>query len=60
MIILSIVLCLFANAIRWAELADNTTTVTFKDYCKVNNGITIKFNLVWIMITIIIYLMQTL
>jgi len=56
MITLSIVLCLYANAIRWAELADNTSLRTFKEYLKVNNYITIKYNLVWFLITFVIIL----
>lgn len=56
MIILSITLCLFANLMRWAELADNTTVRTFKDYIKANNYITIKYNFVWFLITLIVYL----
>jgi len=55
MITLSVVLCLFANAIRWTELADNTTVRTFKDYLNYSNKITIKYNFVWVLITLVVW-----
>jgi len=56
MIILSIILCLYANIIRWADLADNTTVRTFKDYINYSNKITITYNICWFIITLIVYL----
>jgi len=55
MIILSIVLCLFANLMRWAELCDNTTVRTFKDYINYSDKIAIIYNFVWWLITITIW-----
>lgn len=51
---ISIILCIFANCIRWAELADNTAVRTFKDYLKYNKYITLKYNFVWLLITCIL------
>jgi hypothetical protein len=58
MLLLSFILCLFANIYRWAELADNTSLRTFKQLLKVNDYITIKYNIVWWLITLIIYLIS--
>lgn len=59
MILLSIVLCLFANIVRWAELADLTNVLTLKDYFKYNNRVSITYNAVWVLITFIIWLLTT-
>lgn len=55
MIILSIVLCLFANLIRLAELYDLTNVQTLKDYFRYNKGISITYNLTWILITFVVW-----
>lgn len=55
-IITSIILLIYANVIRWAELADNTYVRNFSDYIIYNNYITVKYNLLWILITSCIYL----
>lgn len=57
MITLSIILCLFANSIRWADLADNTTVRTFKDYINYSNKITILYNIIWFLITFIVWVL---
>jgi len=54
MIILSTILCIFANCIRFAELADYSIITSFKDYLKINNYITLKYNFVWLLITCIL------
>lgn len=56
MIILSITLFIFINIFRWAELADNTTVRTFKDYINYNEKIAIHLAFVWCLITLIVYL----
>jgi len=56
MIQLSIILCIFANAIRWADLADNTTVRSFKDYINYSRKIAIGYNFVWFMITLLVWL----
>jgi hypothetical protein len=43
MITLSTLLFLFANAFRWAELADNTTVRTLKDYINYNRKIFVGY-----------------
>lgn len=52
MIILSITLFIFINIFRWAELADNTTVRTFKDYINYNEKIVIRLAFVWFLITL--------
>ena len=56
MIILSITLFIFMNLFRWAELADNTTVKTFKDYIKYNEKIVIGLTFVWFLITLVVWL----
>jgi hypothetical protein len=56
MITLSIVLCLFANLIRWAELRDNTTVRSFKDYVNYSDKIVIAYNVAWIILTAAVWL----
>lgn len=56
MIILSITLFIFINIFRWAELADNTTLRTFKDYINYNEKITIRLAFVWFLITLVVWL----
>lgn len=56
MILLSIILFIFINIFRWAELADNTTVRTFKDYINYNKKIAIRLAFVWCLITLIVYL----
>lgn len=51
MILLSIILCLYANLIRWADLADNGIIITFKDYINYQNKIVIAYNVCWFLIT---------
>jgi hypothetical protein len=55
MIALSIILCVFANCVRWADLADNTTTRSLKDYINYSNKTTIVYNIIWVLITFIIW-----
>lgn len=55
MILLSIILCLFANIVRLAELYDLSNVQTLKDYFKYNRGISITYNLVWALITFIVW-----
>lgn len=52
MIILSIILCIFANVIRWADLADNATVRSFKDYFVYNDNSSIMYNIIWALITV--------
>lgn len=54
MIILSTILCIFANYIRFAELVDYTIITGLKDYLKINSYITLKYNFVWLLITCIL------
>lgn len=56
MIALSITLFIFINIFRWAELADNTTVRTFKDYIDYNEKIAIRLTFVWFLITLIVWL----
>ena len=56
MIVLSITLFIFINIFRWAELADNTTVRTFKDYINYNEKIAIRLAFVWFLITLIVWL----
>jgi hypothetical protein len=55
MIILSILLCLFANIVRWAELAD--TVRTFKDYVNYSDKIAIVYNITWFLITLVVWVL---
>ena len=55
MITMSIVLFIFANVFRWAELADNTTVKTFKDYINYNKKIVIAFSFCWFLITLAVW-----
>lgn len=48
-------LCLFANLIRLAELYDLTNVQTLKDYFRYNKGISITYNLTWILITFVVW-----
>ncbi len=57
-ITISILLCLFANVIRWAELADNTTVRSFRDYVRFNEHSTIKYNLIWFLLTVMVLAFQ--
>ena len=54
MITLSIILCVFANAVRYADLADTTTVRSLKDYINYSNKIAIVYNIVWFIITFVI------
>lgn len=56
MIALSITLFIFINIFRWAELVDNTTVRTFKDYIGYNEKIALKLAFVWFLITLIVWL----
>lgn len=56
MIILSIILFIFINIFRWAELADNTTVRSFKDYINYNEKIAIRLAFVWFLITLMVCL----
>lgn len=56
MILLSIILFIFINIFRWAELADNTTVRTFKDYINYNEKIAIRLAFIWYLITLTVYL----
>lgn len=54
-IITSILLMIFANIIRWADLVDNTTVRTFRDFRKYSNGMFYTYNLVWLFTTFVIF-----
>ena len=56
MILLSITLFVFINIFRWAELSENTTLMTFKDYFNFNDKIFFKLAFVWFEITLFIWL----
>lgn len=56
MIALSIALFIFINIFRWAELADNITVRTFKDYIDYNEKIALRLAFVWFLITLIVWL----
>lgn len=56
MITLSIVLFIFMNLFRWAELVNNTTVRSFKDYINYNKKIEIKLAFNWVLITLIVWL----
>lgn len=59
-IITSIVFCIFANLIRAAEIFENTQVFTFKQYWNYNNYSLFKYNIIWFMVTIIIYILSKL
>lgn len=57
MIVTTVIIIVFVNVIRWAELADVTTVRTWKDYLMYNNRIFFKYNLVLLLITTVMYLL---
>lgn len=57
MIVTFIVLALFVNIVRWAELADNTNVRSFKDLRKFNNGIFYSYNFVLLLIFVIMFIL---
>jgi hypothetical protein len=44
------------NLFRWAELVNNTTVRSFKDYINYNKKIEIKLAFNWVLITLIVWL----
>ena len=58
MIGLSIILFIFTNLLRWAELSENTTVCSFKDYINYSDKVIIKITCCWILITFLFWIMS--
>ena len=51
LIVLSLILMIYSNLMNWAILKDQTTARTFRHYLKFQNGMAIKYNIIWVIIT---------
>jgi hypothetical protein len=56
MILLSIILFIFTNLVRYEDLTDNTSVRNFKDYINYSNKILIPFTVVWVITTLVVWL----
>jgi hypothetical protein len=59
-IITSIIFLLFANLMNFALMHDYSYVTNLKHYFRFNEYIFIKYNLIWIGLTFIIYLLSNL